>query len=142
MLEKIIDKTKNEDLLFLTAIIINIMNDKRGSHSEVLPELMSTVGLDTTITLIKYFGGSTIHIPTHEDMHMSILLVVAYYLRKFENKDWDEIKDELNIDSISPHTLGRLVGSIDKRLNLEMEDIKRYGVDEYFEFLKSKVKGK
>jgi hypothetical protein len=142
MLEKLIDKTKDQDLLFLSAIIINIMHqgEKMEKKNSVLPELFSTMGVDNTINLIKYFGGETIKIPTHEEMYTSFLMIVCYYKKKIENKSWEDIQTDLNLD-ISPHTLGKIIGNIDKKLKLEIADLEPFGIDKYLGVL-SKLKEK
>ncbi len=143
MIDKLIDKTKSEDLLFLSAVIINIMNETNKLEKEcnILPELFTTLGVDTTINMIKYFGGETIRIPSHEDMYQSFLIIICYYKKKVEGKSWDEIKKEINID-ISPHTLGKIIELIDGRINTSIEDLKRYGIKDYIEkFEKEFVNG-
>jgi len=132
MIEKLIDKAKTSDLLFLTAIVINTMNSESrlGKVYPVLPELFATIGVDTTVNLIKYFGGETITLPTHAEMYESILVIICYYKKKVEGKDWDQIRKEVNIQ-INPHTLGKLIENIDKRINLEIDDLKEMGLDKF-----------
>lgn len=137
MIEKLIDKTKSDDLLFLSGIIINIMNveGRLGKEHSILPELFSTMGIDNTINLIKYFGGETIDIPSREEMYQAFLLIICYYKKKIENKSWDEIKKEINID-ISPHTLGKIIENIDKKINIDLKELREYGIEKYMDDFK------
>jgi len=132
MIEKLIDKTKGSDLLYLSGVIINIMNSesKLGGTYPILPELFSTLGIDTTINMIKYFGGETITLPTHAEMYEAFLVIVCYYKKKVEGKDWDVIKKEVDI-KINPHILGKLIENIDKKISLEIDDLKDMGLDKY-----------
>jgi hypothetical protein len=140
MINKLIDKTKSEDLLFLSAVIINILNEaeKLKKECSILPELFTTLGVDTTINMIKYFGGETIRVPSHEEMHRAFLVIVCYYKKKIEDKSWDDIKKELSID-ISPHTLGKLIELIDGRITTSLEDLKNYGIKEYIEKMEEEL---
>lgn len=138
MIDKLIDKTKTDDLLFLSGIIINYMNEKnklgKNVHS-VLPELFSTMGVDNTINLIKYFGGETINIPSHEEMYQAFLIIICYYKKKIEGKDWSQIKEDIKID-ISPHTLGKIIEKIDENINMQLKELRAFGIEEYIEKLK------
>ena len=138
MIAKLIDKAKSSDLLFLSGIIINLLNNhNRMNKQPVLPELFSTLGLENTINLIKYFGGETLKIPSHEEMELSFLIILCYYKRKLENKDWDVIKKELNID-ISPHTLGKIIQWIDTRISIDLLELRECGVEKAI----TKIQGK
>jgi hypothetical protein len=140
MLEKLIDKSKSEDMLFLSGIIMNILNEgtKLQKEQTVLPELFSTLGIDTTINLIKYFGGETITIPSREEMYNSFLIIVCYYKKKIENKSWSEIKEEVGLD-MAPHNIGKIIENIDARIKIEMNELKDMGLDKYLSTLKPKV---
>ena len=79
MIQKLINRSKNEDILFLSGIILNIMNEKEEREDKnILPELFTTLGLETTINLIKYFGGETIKIPSHQEMYNSFLVLIEF----------------------------------------------------------------
>jgi len=143
LISRLIDKSKSSDLLFLSGIIINYMNVEKRIGKEtysILPELFSTMGIENTINLIKYFGGEKIEIPSHEEMYQSFLVIICYYKKKIEGKDWNQIREELAID-ISPHTLGKIIEKIDNDISLQVEDLKEYGIEEYISTLRKKVKG-
>lgn len=132
MIQKLINPSKTEDLLFLSGIILSILSEGSSSKKEnILPEMFMTLGLEGTINLIKYFGGQEIKIPSHEEMFRSFLIILCYYKRKLENKDWSEIKEEVGLD-ISPHALGKIIEIIDSRIILELEDLKTMGFEELF----------
>jgi hypothetical protein len=144
MIEKLIDRTKSNDLLFLSGIILNIMNDDQrfNGNRNILPELFATLGIESAVNLIKYFGGEDINIPTHNEMYSSFLVIICYYKKKVENKSWEEIRNEIGID-IKPQSLGKIIEKIDKRITLEVEDLRAYGIDDYLNAQKaSKEKAK
>lgn len=144
MIEKLIDKTKSEDLLLLSGIIINLMktDNKLGSHNyDILPELFTTMGIDNTINLIKYFGGETITIPSHEEMYTAFLIIICYYRKNVQGVSWEAIQEELKID-VSPHMLGKIISYIDERISLSIDDIKKFGIEKYIDQIKSLNKKK
>ena len=111
MIQKLINPSKTDDVLFLSGVVLNILNEKvegDGKSQNMLPELFSTMGLTGTINLIKYFGGEKIKIPSHEEMYQSFLILVCYYKRRVEHKSWDVIKEEVGPD-VKPHTLGKII---------------------------------
>jgi len=135
MIHKLIDKTKTSDLLFLSGVVLNYMNTNKDSgdlRSSILPELFSSLGVDTTINLIKYFGGETIAIPSHQEMTESFLVIICYYKKKVEDKDWAQIKEEVGID-INPHHLGKIIERMDADINLKLQDLRESGVADYME---------
>jgi len=143
MISKLIDQSKTEDLLFLSGIILNYLNTENSDNKKkysILPELFSTLGIDTTINLIKYFGGESIKIPSHEEMVQSFLIIICYYKKKIENKDWLQIKEEINMD-ISPHTLGKIIERIDEKLKIDINDLNSFGIEDYIKKI-SKVVNK
>jgi len=139
MIQKLINPSKTSDMLFLTGVVLNIMNERVYADEEksLLPELFSVFGLETTVNLVKYFGGESLSIPSHEEMEKSFLVLVCYYKKKVEDKDWDTIREEVGID-INPHALGKLVQSIDSRIKLEVEDMKEMGIDKVMQNLAGK----
>jgi len=139
MINKLIVPSKSEDMLFLSGLIMNIMNaEEYGKSYPVLPELLMTMGIENTINLIKYFGGQEIKIPDHEEMYKTFLVIVCFYKKKIEEKSWDEIKQEVNID-ISSHSLGKILKSIEDKIKLDFDDLKNLGIEE---FIKGMENGK
>ena len=142
MIHKLINPSKTDDVLFLAGVVLNIMNEEnglkplpRGNKREkeykesILPELFLTLGLEGTINLIKFFDGQTITVPSHAQMYNSFLVLVCYYKKKIEDKSWDEIRDEVGVD-ISPHALGKIIKCLDDRITIEVEELKKLGIED------------
>ena len=136
MLNKLINTSKTDDVLFLSGIILNILNEQEAAEDDdvkkeppILPELFSTLGLDSTINLIKFFGGSHLKIPSHEEMYNSFLILLCYYKKKVEGKTWDEVKEEIGVP-VSAHSLGKIIKSIDERITVEMSELEALGIED------------
>lgn len=131
MIERLINRSSKADVLFLTGVVLSVMHENAYADKEpsVLPELMNTLGLEQTITLIKYFGGEQIRIPSHEEMHKSFLLLQCYYMKRVQDKSWEQIKAETKSD-VNPHTLGKMIQMIDDRINIEIEELKGLGLEQ------------
>ena len=65
-------------------------------------------------------------------MYQAFLIIICYYKKKVEEKSWDDIKKELNIE-ISPHTLGKIIELIDGKINTSLEDLRSFGIKDYIE---------
>jgi hypothetical protein len=162
VINKLINTTTSEDLLFLSAVIINILRKenhelirdvKTGKSKQVsikslvkecsvLPEMFSTLGIHNTFNLIKYFGGETITVPSHTEMYESFLWIVCYYKHKIEGKNWDQIKEELPGLDISSHQHGKIIKKISDIIDNSFEDIKSMGIQSYLEKLTGVKNGK
>jgi len=111
-------------------------SEEYGAKDPVLPELLMTMGIENTINLIKYFGGQTVRIPSHEEMYKSFLVIVCFYKKEIEGKSWTDIKKEVKVD-INSHALGKIVKSIGDRIKIDMEDLKAMGIDKFMEGLEN-----
>lgn len=145
MLNKLINPSKTDDVLFLSGIVLNILNEQEGGEEEegvdtnpILPELFSTLGLEGTISLIKYFGGANLKIPSHEEMYNSFLVLLCYYKKRIEDKSWEEIKEEIKVP-VSAHSLGKIIKAIDDRVTIEMHELQAMGFEEFLKERKVEV---
>jgi hypothetical protein len=131
MISKLINPSKTDDVLFLAGAVLNIMNDPDygGNHKAILPQLFTTMGIEGTINLIKFFGGEKVEIPSHEDMYKSFMVLVCYYKRQVEGKSWEEIKDEVGIE-LSPHALGKIITKIDKTFKHDAKELRDMGIED------------
>lgn len=56
----------------------------------LLPELFSTVGIDSLLALCKYAGGETIKIPTIDELSTAILALDVFYTRDILKQEYNE----------------------------------------------------
>lgn len=63
----------------------------------LLPELFSTIGIDSLLALCKYAGGETVKIPTISELSAAILALDVFYTRDILKQTYD--------DSVSPNVL-------------------------------------
>lgn len=75
------DKTKlsiaeSSDFYLLLELMLPLYKEERYS---CLPELFSVIGHEKLITLCKYLGGTTIKIPTIDELNFSIEALDWYY---------------------------------------------------------------
>lgn len=81
--------------------LMPVLHDVDSFH--LLPELFSTIGIESFLLLCKYAGGETITVPTLEELSESIMALQWFYDVYITNK-----KEE----SFIPDRLVKLVSTI------------------------------
>lgn len=54
----------------------------------ILPELFSTIGIDSLLDLCRYAGGETIRIPTITELSTAILALDVFYTRDILKQEY------------------------------------------------------
>ena len=64
----------------------------------LLPELFSTIGIDSLLALCKYAGGETVRIPTITELSTAILALDVFYTRDILKHEYS---DDVSMDVIN-----------------------------------------
>ena len=90
MRKKVIDLdnlTKTDVYSLATALLFVLKDEPKYSATS---ELFYLLDLRNFTNLIKYYGGTTIKIPTPEEVNSILRIFLLYQYFKIENKDWNE----------------------------------------------------
>jgi hypothetical protein len=61
----------------------------------------NTLGMKDYVKIFSPFWGKTISFPTEEEFKESLVIVLCYYYKNIENKEWAEIRDLLNMPDLN-----------------------------------------
>jgi hypothetical protein len=79
--------------LFYLATLTTPMN----SRSKFTPELSILIGQEAYSKLINFFGGTSVYIPTKEELQSNLLGVMSYYYYNVKGLTWVETMKKLGI---------------------------------------------
>lgn len=128
------EKNAFELLETLKALIYRKSSDRHDLFYlyKVFPE-------DLIIKLIDFYNGASIRIPSKKEYRDLLILVISFYLKEIEGRDWAYIKNVLSVDSsfsINGNSLGKKIAEIKKEMTADLynlfQDIK---LNEFIETL-------
>ena len=97
MISKNIKKLNTTDIYSLILFVLYKIKEIPGYST--LSELAYVLDKKNFLSLIEYFGGKTITIPTMEELEILIYCLVVYNGVNFENKDYEKMLKELPVES-------------------------------------------
>jgi hypothetical protein len=101
------------------------------------------IPLEHAVSLVNYFAGDTIKMPSKEQAHDNVVLAIAYYLKCIKGMNWTEIKELLNLpekdkDLISSISVGYRINALNDTMSRDLKDIlKQVKTRDYKELLMS-----
>jgi hypothetical protein len=108
--QRIKDTVKsNEKVKKLLEDIIELHLFKKAEKNPellVLVELYDCLGPQKFADVISIMSGRTISFPTKDDFKDTVYLAISYYLKTYENKNWEEIKTILGEKDLHSIKLG------------------------------------
>ena len=73
----------------------------KNSDNLVYTEVYNLLGLEKFSELVTLLDGKKLALPTKDDLKDTVTMVLCYYYRNIELKNWDDIKSILGIPDIN-----------------------------------------
>lgn len=73
----------------------------KNSDNLVYTEVYNLLGLEKFSELVTLLDGKALTLPTKDDLKDTVTMVLCYYYRNIEHKNWDDIKSILGIPDIN-----------------------------------------
>lgn len=73
----------------------------KNSDNLVYTEVYNLLGLEKFSELVTLLDGKALALPTKDDLKDTVTMVLCYYYRNIEHKNWDDIKSILGIPDIN-----------------------------------------
>ena len=73
----------------------------KNSDNLVYTEVYNLLGLEKFSELVTLLDGKELALPTKDDLKDTVIMVLCYYYRNIEHKNWDDIKSILGIPDIN-----------------------------------------
>lgn len=85
-------KNTNKEVFFNLALLLF----KNESGEKSLRSIPDIIGVPAFIKLINYTDGKMIKTPTKEELRQYLLVILFYYMRHIEGKQWVDIVKEID----------------------------------------------
>lgn len=112
-------KSSREALNQITLFVYDI----ESSHSDLyhLAKLLPEKQLSS---LINYYDGASIKIPSKEEFKTCLLITIIFYLHEIKDMHWNDIKKMVNLpdDEMSYHFLKKRMNEIKSKINKKVID--------------------
>lgn len=73
----------------------------KNSDNLIYTEVYNLLGLEKFSELVTLLDGRSLSLPTKEELKDAVVMVLCYYYRNIEHKNWDDIKTILGIPDIN-----------------------------------------
>lgn len=98
MIDRDLSRMSQSDIYSIVCeLLYTIKDDPKYS---ILSELVYLLDQKSFINFIKYFGGTTISIPTLEDFRKTIKIIQLYYYFNIENLSWREALEKSGFERL------------------------------------------
>ena len=97
MISKNIKKLNTTDIYSLILFVLYKIKEVPGYST--LSELVYVLDKKNLLSLLEYFGGRTITLPTIEELEILIYCLVVYNAVNFDGKDYEKVLKELPVES-------------------------------------------
>lgn len=98
MINRDLSRMSQSDIYSIVCeLLYTIKDDPKYS---ILSELVYLLDQKSFINFIKYFGGTTISIPTLEDFRKTIKIIQLYYYFNIENLSWREALEKSGFERL------------------------------------------
>ena len=81
---------------------------------------------DLIVKLIDYYDGASLRIPSKKEYRDLLILVIAFYFKEIEGRDWNYIKSILSVENnfqINGNTLGKKIAEIKKQMTKDIHGL-------------------
>ena len=115
------DKFTTHGIFHLLSLYIYV-SESGDTDLPILARLLDEKSLQT---LISFYDGDNLKLPTKEEYKRCMLTALCFWLRVFKNYSWDEIRDYLGLtendkDIFSSMSLGGKIGKIKSMIGQEL----------------------
>jgi len=108
-ISNIIYKDKNISSMFedifklqqIYALSRLVPNSQKEEDWKVLLEILDSLGSVNFSKLISIIKGRTLSFPDEEELQEAIITTLCYYYKEIERKEWDQIKECLNMKDLN-----------------------------------------
>ena len=101
------------EMQIYTLVLFALYNFKKDDNYLAASELACVLDSDNFIKFISHFGGTTITIPTLDDIAVMVKALLIYQLVNLEKNDFDSIVDSVSkASNISVHNLSKAYNSL------------------------------
>lgn len=108
---------KLDEMQIYTLVLFALYNFKKDENYLAASELAYVLDSSNFIKFISHFGGTTISIPTLDDISMMIKALLIYQLVDLEHGDFDTVVKSVSKSSnISVHNLSKAYRSLSDTL--------------------------
>lgn len=125
MIENYIKQMRNEKdsakLALITMVLINYKKDRSNNRS-LLPEMASILDIEDLSKLVAAFGGSTIEIPTRDELEAGLTEALCLYYSIVKGYDWNTIQKKIP-KKFSAQGMSRRINLIHKNLQEEFKQL-------------------
>lgn len=112
-----LDGLKKEDVFSVASALLYSLKDY--PQYSTISELFYILDYDNFIKLIKYYGGTTLRIPSSDEINETLKLLLLYQYREVEELSWEESLKKSGIPSEESRScrtkLNRLKSMIDSQ---------------------------
>ena len=115
MIDRDLNKLNQSDVYSIICEMLYAFRDDNSFGT--MSELAYILDKDSFMRFIKYFGGTTITIPTVSEFKSTIKLIQLYHYFNIENMSWKDALDKAGFDKSETRTAQRKLMTFTKKLN-------------------------
>jgi hypothetical protein len=140
-LEEYFEVSKDSDEKIFYQLMLYIFGLDSKQHDLYL--LAKILPIENTISLVNYFSGDNLKLPSKDQMYDAYLTAICFYFKKIKGMNWTEIKEFLNLpekdkDLISSISLGYKINNLSDNLTRDLKSIlKQVKTKDYKELVES-----
>lgn len=115
--QKVNDVMKEDQLVDMIECLIRLQmfkNSEKDDKKLVLVELYKLLGTEKFMEMMDICAGKTIKFPPKEDFKETIQIALCYYYRQFRDYSWEQVKELIDDEDLSPVKLGIRVQQLQK----------------------------
>lgn len=115
MIDRDLNKLNQSDVYSIICELLYALRD--DTSYGVLSELAYILDKDSFVRFIKYFGGTTITVPTLDEFKATIKVIQLYHYFNIENMSWKDALVKAGFDKNETRTAQRKLMAFTKTLN-------------------------
>ena len=115
MIDRDLNRLNQSDVYSIICELLYALRD--DDSYGVLSELAYILDKDSFVRFIKYFGGTTITVPTLDEFKATIKVIQLYHYFNIENMSWKDALVKAGFDKSETRTAQRKLMAFTKTLN-------------------------
>lgn len=116
---------------FFNLILFALYKLSKDEEYSTLSLLAYTLDKDNFLKLIETFGGTTIKIPTKQELSLVITSLLLYQKLNLEQKEIQDAINELDLKNVSLSALLSLYNELNDLLDVKIDDNKMKSLETY-----------
>lgn len=109
---------------FFNLILFALYKLSKDENYSTLSLLAYTLDKDSFLKLVETFGGTTIKIPTKQELSLIVTTLILYQKLNLEQKEINEVLKDLDLKNISISSLLSLYEELNNLLDIKIDDNK------------------